>query len=57
MFDKKFKVYSVYEGDLDLTTASGRMPVGVHGVLAQFYRDHLTMVTKMGQRQAVESGQ
>ena len=49
-------VFSVNEGELDLNTASGRMQVGVHGVFAQYYRDQLVENTKMGQRQAVESG-
>ena len=54
--DREVKVYSVNEGELDLTSASGRMQIGVHGVFAQFYRDSLIENTKMGQRQAAESG-
>jgi DNA invertase Pin-like site-specific DNA recombinase len=54
--DHEVKVYSVNEGELDLTSASGRMQIGVHGVFAQYYRDSLVENTKMGQRQAVESG-
>lgn len=50
------KVFSVSEGELDLTSASGRMQIGVHGVFAQYYRDSLVENTKMGTRQAVESG-
>jgi len=53
--DHGVKVYSANEGELDLTSASGRMQIGVHGVFAQFYRDSLIENTKMGQRQAVES--
>jgi site-specific DNA recombinase len=54
--DHEVTVYSVNEGELNLTSASGRMQIGVHGVFAQFYRDSLIENTKMGQRQAAESG-
>jgi site-specific DNA recombinase len=50
------KVYSVNEGELDLTSASGKMQVGVNGVFAQYYRDQIVENTKMGQRQAAENG-
>jgi len=50
------RVHSVNEGELDLTSASGKMQVGVNGVFAQYYRDQIVENTKMGQRQAAESG-
>jgi site-specific DNA recombinase len=49
-------VHSVNEGDLDLSSASGKMQIGVTGVFAQYYRDQIVENTKMGQRQAAESG-
>ena len=50
------KVHSVNEGDLDPTTASGKMQIGVHGVFAQYYRDHIVENVRMGMRQAAETG-
>ena len=50
------KLFSVGEGELVLDSAAGRMQIGVHNVFAQFYRDSIIENTKMGQRQAVESG-
>src|SRR5665213_3268182 len=50
------KMHTVNEGELDLTSASGKMQVGVNGVFAQYYRDQIVENTKMGQRQAAESG-
>ena len=50
------RVHSVSEGDLDLGSASGRMQIGVHGVFAQYYRDHIVENVKMGMRQAAEEG-
>ena len=47
---------SVSEGRVDLTTAAGRMQVGVHGVFAQFYREHIVENVKMGMEQAVRKG-
>jgi site-specific DNA recombinase len=49
-------VHSVNEGDLDLSSASGKMQIGVTGVFAQYYRDQIVENTKMGQRQAAERG-
>ena len=49
-------VHSVNEGDLDLASASGKMQIGVTGVLAQYFRDQIVENTKMGQRQAAERG-
>ena len=50
------KVHSVNEGDLDPTTASGKMQIGVHGVFAQYYRDSIVENVHMGMRQAAEKG-
>ena len=49
-------VDSVNEGRVDLTTAAGRMQVGVHGVFAQFYREHIVENVKMGMEQAARNG-
>jgi site-specific DNA recombinase len=49
-------LHSVNEGRVDLTTAAGRMQVGIHGVFAQFYREHIVENVKLGQQQAVEKG-
>lgn len=50
------EVYSVNEGHLDLSSASGKMQIGVQAVFAQYQRDHLIENTCMGQRQAHEQG-
>lgn len=50
------KVHSVNEGELDFSSASGKMQVGVNGVFAQYYRDQIVENTVMGQRQAAERG-
>jgi len=49
-------VHSVNEGDLDLTSAAGKMQIGVTGVFSQYYRDQIVENTRMGQRQAAERG-
>jgi site-specific DNA recombinase len=49
-------VHAVNEGDLDLFSASGKMQIGVTGVFAQYYHDQIVENTKMGRRQAAESG-
>jgi site-specific DNA recombinase len=55
LFDRHgIKVHSVNEGDLDTGTASGKMQIGVHGVFAQYYRDHIVENVLMGNRQAIE---
>ena len=45
-------LHSVNEGGVDVTTAAGRMQVGVHGVFAQFYREHIVENVRMGMEQA-----
>ena len=35
------QLHSVAEGQAELGTASGRMQLGVHGVFAPYYRDHI----------------
>ena len=50
------RVHSVNEGDLDLGTASGRLQVGIHGVFAQYQREHIVENVHMGMRQAAEQG-
>lgn len=35
------ELHSVAEGRAELSTASGKMQLGVHGVFAQYYRDHI----------------
>lgn len=54
--DQGVQVYSVNEGPLDPSSASGRMQAGMHGVIAQYQRDQIVENTKMGTRQAVEKG-
>ena len=49
-------IHSVNEGRVDLATAAGRMQVGIHGVFAQFYREHVVENVHMGMRQAAEAG-
>ncbi len=49
-------VHSVNEGQVDLTTAAGRMQIGIHGVFAQFYREHIVENVKMSMRQLAEAG-
>ena len=49
-------VHSVTEGVIDVTTAAGRMQVGVHGVFAQFYREHIVENVRMGMDQAARKG-
>ena len=49
-------IHSVNEGRVDLATAAGRMQVGIHGVFAQFYREHIVENVHMGMRQAAEAG-
>jgi site-specific DNA recombinase len=50
------KVFSVNEGELDMTSAAGKMQVGVNGVFAPYYRDQIVENTRMGQREAAEKG-
>ena len=46
-------VHSVSEGKVDVASASGRMQAGIHGVLAQYYREGLVENVKMGNQQAI----
>ncbi len=46
-------VESVSEGKVDVASASGRMQAGIHGVLAQYYREGLVENVKMGNHQAI----
>ena len=46
-------VHSVSEGKVDVNSASGRMQAGIHGVLAQYYREGLVENVKMGNQQAI----
>ena len=46
-------VHSVSEGKVDVASASGRMQAGIHGVLAQYYREGLVENVKMGNFQAI----
>jgi len=52
----KVKVHSVNEGELDPATASGKMNIGMHGVIAEYYRNALVENVNMGMRQAAEKG-
>jgi hypothetical protein len=47
---------SVSEGQLDLGTASGRMQLGVQGVIAQYQREQIIENVLMGMEQAVRQG-
>jgi site-specific DNA recombinase len=49
-------LHSINEGKVDLSTAAGRMQIGVHGVFAQFYREHIVENVKMGMEQAAREG-
>ncbi|MEN9646622.1 MAG: hypothetical protein RL238_3291 [Actinomycetota bacterium] len=46
-------VHSVNEGRVDVGSASGRMQAGIHGVLAQYYREGLVENVKLGNHQAI----
>ncbi len=50
------RLHSVNDGVIDLATASGRLHVGFHGVLAQYYREQLVENVKMGMEQAARKG-
>lgn len=47
------ELHSVNEGRVDVNSASGRMQAGIHGVLAQYYREGLVENVKMGNHQAI----
>lgn len=46
-------LHSLDLGRVDVTSASGRMQAGIHGVLAQYYREGLVENVKMGNYQAI----
>jgi hypothetical protein len=50
------QLHSVNDGDVELGTASGRLQLGIHGVLAQYYREQLVENVRMGMEQAARSG-
>jgi DNA invertase Pin-like site-specific DNA recombinase len=49
-------LHSVNEGGIDVSTAAGRMNVGIHGVFAQFYREHIVENVRMGMEQKARTG-
>ena len=49
-------IYSVSEGPVRIDTASGRMQAGIHGVFAQYYREHVVENVRLGQDQAARAG-
>ena len=49
-------LHSVNEGQIDLATATGRMQVGMHGVIAQFQREQIVENVRMGMEQAARKG-
>jgi site-specific DNA recombinase len=49
-------LHPINEGAVDLRTASGRMQVGVHGVFAQFYREHIVENVRLGMEHAAQQG-
>jgi DNA invertase Pin-like site-specific DNA recombinase len=49
-------LHPINEGAIDLRTASGRMQVGVHGVFAQFYREHIVENVRLGMEHAAQQG-
>ena len=54
--EQSVRLHSCNEGEIDLSTANGRLQVGFHGLMAQWMRDHLIDNVRMGMRQAAESG-
>jgi site-specific DNA recombinase len=54
LFDTQcVSLHSISEGRVDVTSASGRMQAGLHGVIAQYYREGLVENVKMGNHQAI----
>ncbi len=49
-------LHPINEGAADLQTASGRMQIGVHGVFAQFYREHIVENVRLGMQHAAQQG-
>ena len=57
MFDEHcVTLHSLNEGLVEVGTASGRMQAGIHGVFAQYFREHNIENIKLGQREAVRKG-
>ena len=50
------RIISVAEGELDLSTAAGHLQVGIHAVVAGYYRQALIENTNSGQLEALEQG-
>ena len=49
-------LHSLNEGVIDLATATGRMQVGMHGVIAQFQREQIIENVRLGMDQAAKNG-
>ena len=47
---------SVNEGQVQVDTAAGRMQAGMHGVFAQYYREHIVENVRMGMHEAAQKG-
>lgn len=50
------QLHSVAEGQGELTTGSGKTQLGVHGVFAQYYRDHIGENVTRAIEDGVKSG-
>ena len=49
-------VHSVNEGVVQVDTAAGRMQAGMHGVFAQYYREHVIENVRLGITEAISKG-
>jgi len=49
-------LHSLNEGEVQIATASGRLQVGMHGVIAQFQREQTIENSKLGSEQAARTG-
>ena len=57
LFDKHcVTVHSDHEGTVQVGTAAGRMQAGMHGVFAQYYREHVMENVRMGITEAINKG-
>ena len=57
LFDKHcVTVHSVNEGQVQVGTAAGRMQAGMHGVFAQYYREHVVENVHLGITEAIAKG-
>ncbi len=57
LFDKHcVTVHSVNEGQVQVGTAAGRMQAGMHGVFAQYYREHVVENVRLGITEAINKG-